>query len=153
MQLNYNFLGADQIQNFLGKLPRTTARKIIMPALRAGAVPVAKQAVFNIKALANAGYSTGELEKNIRVYNYKKYRGMYRVGIQVKRKSVNRYKIVNGQPVRIGLYGAVLEYGKDGQPPRSWARSAIRSRESEAYNATLNYFRKNLYKAVGDAKK
>lgn len=153
MQLDVNILGAEQIQRVLGSLPRTTARKIIMPALRAGAVPVTKQAIFNVRALANKGYATGELEKNIRAYNLKKYRGQYRVGIQVKRKSVNRTKIVNGQPVRIGLYAAVLEYGKENQAPQSWIRSALRSRDVDAYNAVLNYFRKNIYKAVEDAKK
>lgn len=153
MHFEVDITGLEDVEKVLGNLPRVTARRIIMPALRDGAKPIKSQAEANVKSIATRGYATGTLERNIQMYNYRKYRGMYRVGVQVKRRSVNQKKIVNGEPVRIGLYASVLEYGKKNQPPQAWLRGAIRARGQEAVNAILNYFRNNLDKAVQDAKK
>lgn len=149
-KVNIDVSGVDKL--FLN-LPRTTQRRAYMPALRAGGFVIRDMAVENVKSVATRGYATGTLEKNIRVYSYKKYRGNFRVGVQIKRGAVNQKKIVNGKPVRIGLYGSVLEYGKKNQAPQSWIRKAIREGKSPSYNAILKEFNKRLIDAVREAQR
>lgn len=153
MEVGVQFQGMEQVVKTLLNLPGSTRRKVIMPALRAGATVVRDQAAANVRTVAVQGYATGKLEREIRFYNYKKLRGAFRVGIQVRRGAVNRKKIVNGQPVRVGLYASVLEYGKKNQPPRSWLRKALREKEQDTVTAVTNYISKNLDQAVKDAQK
>lgn len=124
-----------------------------MTSLRAGGQIVRRNAEANFKAAATAGYATHTAEKNIRVYSLRKYRGNYRVGVQIRRGAVNKKKIVNGKPVRIGLYASVLEYGKHNQPPRSWIRKAIRESSHQVYIEVAREFRLGLTQAVLEAKR
>lgn len=151
--ITIEFQGLDEVSKTLLSLPAAMRRKVIMPALRSGAKVVRDQAEANVRSVANKGYATGELEKNISVYNFKKYKGSYRVAIMVKRNAINKTKIVNGKPVRIGLYASVLEYGKDGQQPRSWIRKAIREKVRETVNAVTRYIAQNINTAVQQSKK
>lgn len=152
MQFATEIQGIRQLESTFGNLPRTS-RRIYMTSLRAGGSLVRKKAENNLKAVATAGYATGTAEKNIRVYNLRKYKGNYRVGVQIRRGAVNKKKIVNGSPVRIGLYASVLEYGKKNQPPRSWIRKAIRESGPEVYVAVAREFRIGLTQALQQARR
>lgn len=143
-------LDTKEVERVFKNLPRTTQRRALMPALRAGAFVVRDLAVANVRAVTS-GESTGVLERNIRVYNYKKYRGNYRVAVQVKRGMMNTK--VKGKPVRVGLYAAVLEYGKEGQAPRSWIRKAIRDGQGAAVSALTKEASKRMNEAVRDARR
>lgn len=134
-------------------LPKTTRTNAVRPALREGASLIAGLARKNVKMVAVKGYATDTLIKNIRYYNLKDLRGMARVGVSVKRGAVNAKKIVRGQPVRIGLYAAVLEYGKKNQRPASWIRRAIRNGETPAVNLILKGIDKRMAEAIEKAKK
>lgn len=138
-----------EVEKLFRNLPRTTQRRALMPGLRAGANIVKDMAIANVKSVTS-GESTGVLEKNIRVYNYKKYKGNYRVAVQVKRGLMNT--IGGGKPVRVGLYAAVLEYGKQGQAPRSWIRKAIRDGQGPAVSALTQEIRKRMDDAIREAK-
>lgn len=152
MQFDVGIDGIQQLDKVFRNLPKTTQRKAIMPSLRAGAVVIRNLATENIKSVTK-GDGTKVLEKSLTVYNYRKYKGNFRVGIQVKRKLVNTKKIVNGQPVRVGMYAAVLEYGKDGQAPRTWARKAIREGQPQAVSALTKELSARMIDALNEAKK
>lgn len=153
MKFGSKITGLEGVAKTLQNMPRVTARRIIMPSLRAGAGVIKAQAEANVRIAATAGYATGGLEKNIRFYNYRKYRGRYRVGVQVRRKAVSAYKIVKGQAVRMGLYAAVLDYGKKGQPPTGWLRGAIRGKMQDAVAKVVSTLKSGLPAVVNEAKK
>lgn len=91
--------------------------------------------------------ATGLLARNIKVYALKKYKGALRMGVMVKRG------LVTSKGVRVGLYASVLEYGKDGQPPRSWARKAARESTEPVFNAVADVATRNMALAIEDAKR
>lgn len=132
MDFRAEVTGGDKLALALSRIPRGVKRRLVMPALRAGGEVVRKDAESNLSRVADKGYSTGVGLRNIRVYNARKYRGSYRVVVMVRRGAMNSRKIVNGQPVRVGLYLSVLEYGKRNQPPRSWIRKAIQESQAQA---------------------
>lgn len=153
MLFESNISGDKELLATFQKLPRTTRTAAVRPALREGASLISKMAAVNVKIIATKGYSTATLEKNIRYYNLKDLRGMSRVAVQVRRKAVNTMKIVNGQPVRIGLYASVLEYGKKNQAPVSWIRKAAREGAEPATNIILKGIEKRMSDAIEKAKK
>lgn len=140
-------LDTKQIEKVFRNLPRATQRRALIPGLRAGASVIKDLAVTNIKSVTS-GESTGVLEKNIKVYNYKKYRGNYRVAVQVKRGLMNTQ--VKGKPVRVGLYAGVLEYRDGGR--YSWIRKAIREGQGAAVSALTQEIKQRMAQAVRDAK-
>ncbi len=144
--------GIDEVIKTLRNLPGATQRKVIMPSLRKGGNVVKKLAVSNIKSLVS-NEATGTAARSISVYNLKKKGGNYRVGVQIKKGAVNSQKLVNGKPVRVGLYMAVFEYGKKNQSPRSWIRKAAREGVVPATNAVRQEFSKRIDLAVKDARK
>lgn len=133
---------------FLG-LPRATQRKAIVPAMRESMKVIQKKAIANVKAIVS-DESTGVLERNVRVYTLKKYRGNFRVAVHVKRGAVNTK---SGKNVRVGLYASVLEYGKKGQPPRSWIRKAIREGQQESVSKLAQEINRRVPEAIKDAKR
>lgn len=141
-----------ELDKVFNNLPRSLQRKAYMKALRAGGEVVRKAAADNLGAVSGE-YSTGYAAKQLRVYNMRKIRGAYRVGVQVRRGAVNVKKLVNGEPVRVGLYVSVLEYGKEGQAPKSWIRKAIREQETAAINALTSEMSNGMLAAIEDAKK
>lgn len=151
MQFSSSINGIRELELTFNNIPRQS-RRVYMTALRAGGTVVRKNAEKNLKAVATAGYATGTAEKNIRVYSLRKYRGNYRVGVQIRRGAVNRKKIVNGSPVRIGLYASVLEYGKKNQPPRSWIRKAIRESNHDVYVEVAREFRIGMVQAIQNSR-
>lgn len=152
MEFETRLTGVAELDRTFANLPRTTQRRALIPALRAGAYTVRDMAAANVKAVVSDD-ATGLLARNIRVYTLKKYKGNWRVAVQVKRGLHNTKKLVKGKPVRVGLYAAVLEYGKQGQPPRSWIRKAIREGKTAAVNKLLQEANKRMVDAVAEARK
>lgn len=152
MEFNSRISGISELDRTFANLPSSTRRKAALPAMRAGAFVIRDMARDNVKAVTSND-STGILENNLRVYTLRNYRGNLRVGVMVKKGLTNQYKIVNGEPVRVGLYAAVLEFGKEGQPPRSWIRKAIREGETTAVGTLTIELNKRMVDAVSDARK
>lgn len=153
MEMRHNIQGLSKLERTFRNLPRTSQNKVFRPALRAGGNVVRNAASVNVLSVADKGYATGLLARSIRVYALRQVRGMLRVGIMVRRGLVNTSKIVNGLPVRVGLYASVLEFGKKNQPPRSWMRKAIREQKDAVLTAVVVEVRKRLPSAVNGAKK
>ena len=143
--------GVAKVEQVFKNMPRSTARRVSMQALRAGGTIVREAAQTNISTVSKP--YTGFLSRRgaVALYNYRKYRGAFRVGVQIRRGYMNTRKLVNGEPVRVGLYASVLEYGKKNQAPRSWIRRAITEKESEARAAILKEVSNRLEQAVKEA--
>jgi HK97 gp10 family phage protein len=142
-----------EVLKTFANMPRTSSGKALRPALRAGGNVVKIAAGVNVAAVADRGYATGLLRRAIRVYSLRRLRGMLRVGVMVQRGLTNAKKIVNGQPVRVGLYASVLEYGKKNQPPRSWLRKAARESTNATLQTIIKVIKERLPIAVEDAKR
>lgn len=69
----------------------------------------------------------------------------------IRRGSVNKYKIVRGEPVRVGLYGSVLEYRNGGK--YAWLRPAAREGTQKALSAVLTELTKRLNDSLQEAKR
>lgn len=144
--------GVDELLKTFSRLPTGVRNKAIRPAMKAGMNIVKERAKANVQAVVSSE-ATGTLAKNITVQNLKKYRGRLRTAVRIKPKAVNRVKKdKDGKPVRVGLYGAVLEYGKSNQPPRSWLRKAAREGTSEVLETVRMEVAKNIVAAVADSK-
>lgn len=148
MKLDVRFSGIKELARVFGELPRAMQRKSYYKALMASAGVVRDAAVDNLKSMPMDD-ATGTLEKNIRVYRLKKLRSFYRVAVRVRKGAVNtKKKDGSGNPVRVGLYGSVLEYGKKNQPPRSWIRKAIREERAEAIQRMASKMRETMAEAI-----
>lgn len=152
MQFSSKISGVDNLDKTFAALPSATRRKASIPAMRKAAFIIRDMARINVKAITS-DESTGILENNLRVYTLRKYQGNLRVGVMVKKGLTNQYKIIRGEPVRVGLYAAVLEYGKAGQAPRSWIRKAIREGEVSSVAVLTTEMNKNMLYAVIEAKR
>lgn len=156
MDFKSSVKGTRELKRVFKNLPRSSARKIYMKSLREGAKLVELAAENNLKSVSDPFTGLAHRKSSITVYNLKKYKGNYRVSIQVKRGLVNTAKKdKNGQPVRVGLYLAVLEYGsqKLNRSPKSWIRKAIRENKDPAVKALLVEFNRRLPEAIEDAKR
>ena len=96
--------------------------------------------------------ATHTLEKSLETVKFRETDGAVRYAVRVKPKTVNQKKVVNGKPVRVGLYGAVLEYGKQNQPPKSWLRRAALEGKQDALTTAQQEFRTGLDQAVQEAR-
>lgn len=156
MDFNAAITGIREVEKTFNNLPRSMQRKVYMKALRAGAAPVRIAAEANLASVSDPFTGLSRTKGAIQIYALKKYRGNYRVGIQAKRGLVNAAKKdKNGQPVRVGLYLAVLEYGSPrlNRQPRSWIRKAIREQPQAALDATAKEMARLLPEAVRDARR
>lgn len=151
MEFKGSLSGIADIDKVFSNMPRSSQRKVYMRALREGAKPVKDAATDNIRQVSKPFTGLLSRKSTVAIYNYRKTRGNYRVGVQIRRGLLNNK--VKGEPVRVGLYAAVLEYGKKNQPPRSWIRKAIREKKSAAVDALTREFNKRLVDAVQDAKR
>jgi HK97 gp10 family phage protein len=147
MQLDNKVTGLDEVLRTMQNMPRAMRNRAARPALRRGAAIVRDAASANVKQIADKGYATGLLERSLRVYSLRMYRGMLRVAVMVKRG------LATSNNVRVGLYAAVLEYGKENQPPRSWIRKAAREKTSEAFNVVASEIKTRLNDVVNEAKR
>lgn len=154
MEVKTSVKGLRETEEAMRKLPQKYRTIAGQSALIAGAQIIRKAASENVKSITSASkVATGTLANGIRVYRMKKKRGMLRVGVMVQKGLVNKKKIVKGEPVRVGLYASVLEYGKANQPPRSWLRSAADSNAQAAFSEVKGVLAKKLNEAVERAKK
>lgn len=147
--------GVQNIDKVFNNLPRSMQRKAYMQALRAGAAPVRDSASNNIRSVLQPFTGLSARRGTIRIYNLRKYKGSFRVAVQVRRGLVNTRKTDGqGKPVRVGLYLAVAEYGstKLNRAPRSWIRKAIREQKSNAISNVTKEMNKRIVEAVEDAK-
>lgn len=151
MDLKTRITGLKEIDRVFLNMPKSTRRKALRPAGREGAKVMKNMATANIISVTS-GESTGLLQRSLRVYSLRQYRGMLRYAVMVKRGLVNQKKMVRGVPVRVGLYASVLEYGKKNQPPRSWARKAAREGVTPVFLVVRKTFARNIEAAVRDAK-
>lgn len=153
MDFDSKISGIEQLYKVFNNLPRAMQNKVYRSSLVAGAIVVRESAKRNVQSIVS-NEATGALSKNLRVYQLKKRRGLYRVAVRVRKGAVNRRKKDGqGNPVRIGLYASVLEYGKKGQPPRSWLRKAIREERVQAIYKITTEMRTRMIDALNDAKK
>lgn len=140
--------GADKIMKALEKLPNATRRKALRPALRKGAKPVQKAIIDDIKSDLTQ-ISTHTLEKNIIIRAGRaRDRSQVRVVVAIDAKKLNPK---NAQ--RIGLYGSVREFGKEGQAPNPAFRPGAQAAAPEAINIVVSEATSNLEAAVREAKK
>lgn len=152
MKLENRIQGVEQLNKVFANLPRSMQNKAYYQALLAGGGLVRDAAQKNVQAVVSSE-ATGTLAKNLRVYRLKKKRGWYRVAVRVRKGAVNtKRKDKDGNPVRVGLYGSVLEYGKKGQAPRSWLRKAIREERSAALYRISGDMQKRMTEALNDAR-
>lgn len=131
MRFSVNVTGEADLYKRFEALPKATRNRAVKPALLAGAKIIRKAASANVKRItAESKVATGTLASGIAAYGMRAKKGMLRAGVMVRKGLVNKRKIINGKPVRVGLYASVLEYGKSNQPPRSWLRKAAVESES-----------------------
>lgn len=152
MDFSSRVSGIQDLDRTFKNLPRSMQRKAYRQALRAGAMPVRDAAQENIRAVSKVFSGMAQRRGTITIYNLRKYRGSFRVSVQVKRGLTNPAMVGKDGPVRVGLYLAVLEYGKQGQPPRSWIRKAIRENKPQAVAALTKEMNKRMVDALIDAR-
>lgn len=153
MEIRVQLIGQKKLRETLQALPRAMRTKVHYRSLLAGGGVVRDAASENVKRVVS-NEASGVLAANIRVYRMKKKRGWYRVAVRVRKGAVNaRKKDGQGNPVRVGLYGSVLEYGKENQPPRSWIRKAIRDEKNTAQMRVASEMRKRIPEALREARK
>lgn len=152
MDFKVNIQGVEDLDKVFLNLPRAMQTKAYYQSLFSGAGLVRDKARENVKSVVSSE-ATGALAKNLRVNRLKKRRGLYRVAVRVRKGAVNtKKKDKSGNPVRIGLYGSVLEYGKKGQAPRSWLRKAIREESVQAISKITTEMSKRMFMALNAAK-
>lgn len=134
----------------LNNLPKAHAKLAYVPALKAGGRVVRKVASQKVKSQVS-NEATGVLSRSLAVYKLKTVAGNYRVAVMIRRGAVNKLKIVRGQPVRVGLYGSVLEYRDGGR--FAWLRPAAKSSTSAVIQAVLTEFTKRLNDSLQEAKR
>jgi HK97 gp10 family phage protein len=148
MKFDVDIIGVKDLDRVFNNLPRSMQRKAYMQALRAGAEPVKSAAQANIQQVSRPYTGVLSRKSTLRIYNLRKYRGNYRVSVQIRRGLIN----TKAKGVRVGLYAAVLEYGKKGQPPRPWIRKAIREQQAAAISALTTEMNKRIVDALKDAR-
>ena len=90
------------------------------------------------------------LAKSIVVRAMRKFRGMLRVSVQIKKGATYPNKTDKNGRVRVAAVGAILEYRDGGK--YSWLRKASREKAQLAINAVSSEARKNMSQAISDAK-
>lgn len=156
MDFKAELVNFEQLNKVFTNLPRSMQRKVYTKALRAGAAPVRDAASANIASVSKPYTGLLSRKGTVRIYSLKKYRGNFRVGVQVRRGLLNtKIKDKDGNPIRVGLYASVLEYGsqKLNRAPRSWARKAIRENKDQAISNVAEEVSKRLIEALADAKR
>lgn len=155
MELITNIDGLDDLVKTFARLPAAMQRKAYRRALRAGAKPVKEAAEQNLRQASSPFTGISRKRGAIGIYNLRKFRGNFRVAVQVKRGLVNPAKKgEDGGPVRVGMYLAVLEYGsqKLNRAPRPWIRSALREQSAQAVSAITKDLSIGLQDALAEAR-
>jgi len=146
--VTFTIEGVDVLLSAFKNLPVAAQKTILRPGLRKGAAIIKKQASDNVKGIVSEE-ATGTLAKSIVVRSLKARRkDEIRIVVAIASGAVNPK---NKQ--RVGLYGSVLEFGKEGQPPRPWLRPAQRQRAQDAINAVAETGTQKLSEMVEEAKR
>lgn len=148
----YTNIDIREVEKALTGLPRAMQRRVYRKTVRAGAIPVRDAARANIRSEYKEFSGLASRASSVATYNLKNFRGYMRVAIQIRRGLVNAVKRdKDGNPVRVGMYMAVGEYGssKLNRRPRSWIRKAQR----ESGTAVVNAMQKELNLRLEDALK
>jgi len=140
-----NVNGIDDILKTLDNLPRAVERKCLRKAMQAGAKVVQKKAVSNLQA-QTSDEATGLLARSIVVRVLKTKAGVLRVAVTLAAKKLSKLG------VRVGLYGSVLELGKENQVPRPYLAPAAKESAPEVLNVITSVSRSNFAEAVKAAK-
>lgn len=138
--------GANELVAAFGRLPFSMRKKVLRGALKEGAKAVKARAADNVRSVVS-NQSTGLLARSISIYSG---RGASRDQIRVIVAITANKTARNG--ARVGLYGSVLEFGKENQPPRPWLRPAAQQSTQQVIQMTSAYGRQHLADAVADAK-
>lgn len=147
MDISSRVSGVNGVIDAFRALPSATRRKVLIPALRSGAQIIRSQAVDNVKSVVS-DEATGLLSRSVVIRNLKpKRRGDIRIAVTIAPKKVD----AKGR--RVGIYGSVLEYGKEGQTPRPWLRPAASQKAAEAIQQITDYGRQRLEQAVMEARR
>lgn len=136
--------GFDKLLKTFSNLPRSMRRKALRPALRKGANIVKKAASENVQAVTS-DEATGLLSRSLETRSAKPFRGSLRMLVRIKAN------VFSEKGTRVGLYGSVLEYGKENQPPRSWMRKAARENTSEVLEAVRAEVQTRIPEVIKDA--
>lgn len=150
--------GLDGILDTLKALPaEIVSRKggPVRVALRKAAEVVQAEAKENVQRIIdqpNRGgdrLSSGNLKKSI-IVSRKKPRGGMKgefYALRVRRGAKNP------RGVTANKYGAILEFGYEGVPAKSWLRTAFESKKQDALVVFVLEMKKGLRQAVARAKK
>lgn len=152
----YTEIDIREIEQALRDLPRAMQRRVYRQSLRAGAVPVRNAARANIRSEYKEFSGLASRANTVVAYNLKNFRGYMRVAVQIRRGLTNAVKRdKDGNPVRVGMYMAVGEYGssKLNRRPRSWIRKARREREGAAVSAIQKELNERLEDALKDVRR
>lgn len=141
-------LGVPQLERAMQDLPVQIQNRCLNAGMRAGGVVVQQAAKKNLKGVTASKTSTGFLLKNIIVKKVKANRGMVRYVVAIRGGVVNPK---NGE--RPGLYGSVLEHGKENQPPQPWLRPAVKTETTKVVERIRQVGMRTLAKAVQAARK
>lgn len=154
-----NVQGLKELLDTMQALPPEIVSKRggpVRSALRRAAVVIQKEAKANVRRIVDEpnrdgrpSKSTGLLEKSITV-SRKKPRGrmkgeVYHVRVKKSAKST--------RGVRAAMYGAILEFGYEHLPAKSWMRNAFETKKQEAVDTFVAEMRKGLDRAVKKARK
>jgi HK97 gp10 family phage protein len=147
-EFSSNITGVKELTEAFSALPEITAKKAIRPSLRKAGNLIKKQVQINLSGLG-LKEPTGFLEKNIITKAGKtKSKSDIRQVVAIRGKVVNPK---NGQ--RPGLYGSVLEFGKEGQPAKPYFRPAIREKSQEAFNQISEFVKSKMDECVNEARR
>lgn len=153
MKVEYDIKGLRELNKVFAQIPRGMQSKVYYRALFSGAGVVRDKAKENLESMVSSEAS-GTGAKNLRVYRLRKRRGLFRVAVRVRKGAVNRKKKdKDGNPVRVGLYLSVLEYGKKGQTPRPYLRTAIKSERAQSILLIAESMKKYMIEGIDEAKK
>lgn len=156
MEFKGKITGAEEVKKVMRNMPKASQRKIYRQALRDGARLVQASARNNLQNVSSSFTGLSKKAGTIRIYSLKNFKGAFRVAVMVKRGLVNaEVKDKSGEPVRVGMYLAVLEYGsqKLNRRPRPWIRPAINENRSQAVSLVARGVDSRLNDALKDAKK
>ena len=117
----------------------------------AGANTVLPQVNRNLEKSAASGYETGELRRSIIIKRFKGKNGIGRVitfsGTSKERRAAKNGKVYpRKKPQRLNEIAAVLEYGRSGQAPRPFLRTAFIEKEHDIAAAMEEIFDKETRK-------
>lgn len=156
MEFRSDLTGLEDVLTVFQNLPRSSQRKAYYPSLRAGGEVVKDAAADNLKRVSEPFTGLATKSNTLRVYNLKKFKGAFRVAVQARRGLVNPAKRNReGQPARVGMYLAVMEYGsqKLNRRPRPWIRPAIKTERDQAVNEVRKTFSSKIDEILKDARK